>query len=160
VDITKPVGAGKKEEVKLDSAASHVLEECRMVLPGIQALFGFQLIAVFNQGFDEKLTASEQQLHFLALFLVALSAAFVMAPAALHRQTQQRSVSERFIWLSSLLVLGSMFPLALGMSLDVYLIARVVFGTPGMGLAFSTMLFAVLMALWMLLPRLESRRNR
>jgi len=30
---------------------SHLLEECRMVLPGIQALFGFQLIAVFNQPF-------------------------------------------------------------------------------------------------------------
>ena len=43
-----------------------------MVLPGIQALFGFQRIAVFNQGFDEKLTSGEQQLHFLALFLVAV----------------------------------------------------------------------------------------
>jgi hypothetical protein len=88
MDIAKPVGAGKKEALKLDSAASHLLEECRMVLPGIQALFGFQLIAVFNQGFDEKLTSGEQQLHFLALFLVALSAALVMAPAAIHRQSQ------------------------------------------------------------------------
>src|SRR5262245_25946426 len=97
--IRKPVGAGKKEEVKLAAAASYLLEECRMVLPGIQALFGFQLIAVFNQGFDEKLSPGEQQLHFIALFLVALSAALVMTPAAIHRQTQQRSVSERFIWL-------------------------------------------------------------
>jgi hypothetical protein len=31
-----------KEELSLDSAARHILEECRMVLPGIQALFGFQ----------------------------------------------------------------------------------------------------------------------
>jgi len=37
--IAKPLGAGKKEAVKLDSAATHLLEECRMVLPGIQALF-------------------------------------------------------------------------------------------------------------------------
>ena len=157
--IRKPVGAGRKEEVKLDAAASHLLEECRMVLPGIQALFGFQLIAVFSQGFD-KLTSGEQQLHFLALFLVALAAALVMAPAAIHRQTQQRSVSERFIWLSSLLVLASMFPLALGMSLDVYLIARVVFGTPGIGLVFSAVLLALLILLWMVLPRLEGNRNR
>jgi len=34
--IRKPVGAGKKEEVKLAAAASYLLEECRMVLPGIQ----------------------------------------------------------------------------------------------------------------------------
>jgi Family of unknown function (DUF6328) len=160
MDIAKPAGAGKKEEVKLGAAASYLLEECRMILPGIQTLFGFQLIAVFSQGFDEKLTADEQQLHFLALFLVALAAALVMTPAAIHRQTQQRSVSERFIWLSSMLVLASMFPLALAMSLDVYLIARVVFGTPGIGLAFSALLLTLLLALWMLLPRLEGRKNR
>src|SRR4051794_8146312 len=127
MDIAKPAGQGKTEEVKLDSAAAHLLEECRMVLPGIQALFGFQLIAVFNQGFGEKLSSGEQQLHFVALFLVAVSAALVMSPAAIHRHTQQRTVSERFVWLSSWLLLMSMFPLALGLSLDVYLIARIVF---------------------------------
>ena len=59
MSIAKPVGAGRKEEVRLDSAASHLLEECRMVLPGIQALFGFQLIAVFNDGFEHKLALGE-----------------------------------------------------------------------------------------------------
>jgi uncharacterized protein DUF6328 len=160
MSIAKPVGAGKTEEVKLDSAASHLLEECRMVLPGIQALFGFQLIAVFNDGFDHKLSPPERQLHFLALFLVALAAAFVMAPAAIHRQSQQREVSERFIWLSSILLRISMLPLALGLTLDVYLIAIVVFGTPGLGLAFAAALLLVLLVLWMVLPRLEGRRSR
>jgi len=128
-----------------------------MVLPGIQALFGFQLIAVFSPGFDGKLAPGEQQLHFLALFLVALAAALVMAPAAIHRQTQLRYVSERFIWLSSRLVLASMFPLALGLSLDVYLIARVVFGTAGVGIAFAAVLLVLLMMLWIVLPRREGR---
>jgi Family of unknown function (DUF6328) len=123
MDIGKPVGTGKWEEVRLEAAASYLLEECRMILPGIQALFGFQLIAVFNQGFDEKLTSGEQQLHFFALFLVALAA-------------------------------------ALGMSLDVYLIARAVFGTPGIGLVLSAVLLALLIMLWMVLPRLEGSRNR
>ena len=131
-----------------------------MVLPGIQALFGFQLIAVFNQGFDQKLSSGEQQLHFAALLLSALAATLVMTPAAIHRQSQQRFVSERFIWLSSLLLLTSMFPLALGLSLDVYLIARVVFGTPVLGIAFAALLLAVLMLLWMILPRFEGRKNR
>jgi uncharacterized protein DUF6328 len=160
MSIAKPVGAGKTEKVKLDSAASHLLEECRMVLPGIQALFGFQLIAVFNDGFDHKLSPPERQLHFLALFLVALAAAFVMAPAAIHRQSQQREVSERFIWLSSLLLRISMYPLALGLTLDVYLIARVVFGAPVLGLVFAAILFVALAALWLLMPWREARENR
>jgi len=160
MSIEKPLGAGKKEEVKLDSAATHVLEECRMVLPGIQALFGFQLIAVFNQGFDEKLSPGEQQLHFVALFLVAVSAALVMAPAAIHRQSQQREVSERFIWLSSLLLRMSMLPLALGLSLDVYLIARVVFDAPALGFVFAATLLVVLAILWWFVPRREAAKNR
>jgi len=54
----------------LSDAVSHILEECRMVLPGIQALFGFQLIAVFNQTFWDKLQPHEQVIHFAAIYLV------------------------------------------------------------------------------------------
>jgi hypothetical protein len=160
MSVEKPVGAGRKEEVRLDSAASHLLEECRMVLPGIQALFGFQLIAVFNDAFDHKLAPGERQLHFLALFLVALAAALVMAPAAIHRQSQQREVSERFIWLSSLLLRVSMYPLALGLTLDVYLIGRVVFDAPILGFVFAAILFVALVVLWLVLPWREAKVNR
>ena len=34
---------------KTEKMAREAIEEARMVLPGIQALFGFQLIAVFSQ---------------------------------------------------------------------------------------------------------------
>ena len=36
------------ERVSLSQAAEYLLEECRMVLPGIQALFGFQLGTFFS----------------------------------------------------------------------------------------------------------------
>src|SRR3954469_20072196 len=119
MSIEKPTaGAGKKEPIKLDAAAAHILEECRMVLPGIQALFGFQLIAVFNDGFAEKLSAAEQYVHLAAIVLVVIAVALVMAPAAIHRFTSQREVSERYIWVASQLLLASMVPLALALCLD------------------------------------------
>ena len=64
------------EQVSLSQAAEYLLEECRMVLPGIQALFGFQLIAVFNAGFHERLSQGLQRLHLLAIALVALFGGF------------------------------------------------------------------------------------
>lgn len=128
-----------------------------MVLPGIQALFGFQLIAVFNEGFDDKLSRGEQLVHFLAICLVALSAGFIMAPAAIHRQTQQRSVSERFVWISSWLLLLGMYPLAAALSLDLYLIGRVIFDSAAPAILCGAALFAVLMLLWIALPRHERR---
>ena len=39
-----------RQELSLNDAATHVLEECRTVVPGMQALFGFQLIAVSRRG--------------------------------------------------------------------------------------------------------------
>ena len=37
----------------LEEEATHATDEARMVLPGIQAILGFQLIAVFNQRFED-----------------------------------------------------------------------------------------------------------
>jgi len=159
-DIEKPAASqGKTEKIGLDAAAAHLLEECRMVLPGIQALFGFQLIAVFNAGFSDKLSGAEQTAHLAAILLVAIAIALVMTPAAIHRQTQQREVSERFLWLSSSLVLASMFPLALGLCLDVYLICRIVLESKAVGAAISVLLLVLYFWFWLALPRREARRQ-
>jgi hypothetical protein len=151
MDIKKPQGAGKKEQISLDSAAKHLLEECRMVLPGIQALFGFQLIAVFNGG--------EQRLHLVAIILVVVAVALVMAPAAIHRWTQQRAVSERFIWISSQLLFAGMLPLALALSLDIYLIGRVILGASALSAAIAALALAVVLFLWIVLPWREQGKQ-
>ena len=66
-----------------EKMAREAIEEARMVLPGIQALFGFQLMAVFSQRFNE-LDHGEQALHFIAVLLIAESIGFIMTPAAYH----------------------------------------------------------------------------
>jgi hypothetical protein len=160
------IAAGKKqqaasmEKLPLSKAAEFLLDECRMVLPGIQALFGFQLIVVFNEGFSEKLGPGEQRLHLLATALVAIAVALIMAPAALHRQTGAQHVSEAFVRSSTLLLLCSMLPLALGVCLDFYLIARVILESAWSG-ALAVALLAVFVGLWFALPRIYgSRRAR
>jgi hypothetical protein len=157
--LVKPRGTGAKEEISLDAAAGHLLEECRMVLPGIQALFGFQLIAVFNQGFDEKLSHSAQMVHLVALVLTALAMALVMTPAALHRMAEPKSVSERFVWMASAMVLAGMVPLALGVGLDAYVVASVVTESTSAGMLLGAALLAVFVWLWFLLPRRERSRH-
>ncbi len=145
----------RKESLPLSKAAEYLLEECRMVLPGIQALFGFQLIAVFNPGFAQKLSTPEQQLHLLAIGLVAVAVALIMTPAAYHRQEGARVVTETFLRLSTRLLLWSMLPLAIGICLDFYLIARIILKGTLVPLL-AVLLFAVYAGLWFALPR--SRR--
>ena len=69
----------------LEEEATHATDEARMVLPGVQAILGFQLIAVFNQRF-ENLSTAQQYVHLDAFLLVALAMSLLMAPAAYHRR--------------------------------------------------------------------------
>ena len=146
-----------REPLEPKDAASHVLDECRMVLPGIQALFGFQLIAFFNQGFTDKLSESQQALHLGATIAVAVAAGLVMTPASLHRQAEQMSVSRRFIATASAFLLASMVPLSLGICADVYLVSHMVLKDTAPALAIAGGLFLFLVLFWLVFPRVWRR---
>ena len=122
-----------------------------MVLPGIQALFGFQLIAVFNERFKE-LTEDERLIHFSATVLVTIAIALIMTPAAYHRLAEQTTISKFFVWLASWLIAAAMVPLMLGLMLEVYLLGLLVIGDPKTSLAASTALFGVFSMLWFVFP--------
>lgn len=122
-----------------------------MVLPGIQALFGFQLIAVFNAKFWD-LAPVHRVVHLLAIGLVAIAVAVVMTPAAYHRMALQNSMSQSFIDVSSRLLLCSMFPLLLGTCLDFYLISTMILSDAWWGVGLSLALMGVFGSLWFGLP--------
>lgn len=145
----------QREELPLPEAMTHLLEECRMVLPGIQALFGFQLIAVFNSSFAEKLSWAEQRLHLLAIGLVAIAVALVMAPAAYHRLSHPMEATKHFIRIASRLLLASMFPLMVSICLDFYIISRLISNNRHFSLLLSFFLLCVFATLWFLFPRLH-----
>src|SRR5438552_2167282 len=154
----RPNSSSEREDLSLNDAATHVLEECRTVVPGMQALFGFQLIAVFSARFKEDLSQAERVLHLAALLLVAISIALVMAPAALHRQSEPMSVSRGFIATSSRLLMASMVPLAAGICPDVYVIARVTLGTNIGAAIVAVLLLGVFLVFWRVIPQRARRR--
>ena len=100
----------------LKDALQQTLDEARMVLPGVQALFGFQLIAVFNEGFERRLSDFEQDLHLVAIVLVTIAIALLTTPAAYHRQVDRRRATAEFLALASRLISGAMLPLAAGLA--------------------------------------------
>ena len=142
----------EREELPLEKAAEYLLVECRTIVPGIQALFGFQLVSVFSQRFAEQLSPREQELHLLAIILVVIAMALIMTPAAYHREMGGREVTSTFLAVSTKLVVASMIPLALALCIDFYLVARVIlnsFIVP----VLAVILFTICMTLWFVLPR-------
>jgi hypothetical protein len=131
-----------------------------MVLPGIQALFGFQLIAVFSDGFVKKLSPLEQQIHYLSIILTVIAVALVMTPAAIHRQVDPFAGSRRFVRCSTVLLLLSMFPLALSICLEIYLIAHMIPGLAGSSFVSAAALLCLFASLWIVLPFIEKKSDR
>ena len=137
----------------LEDQEQSVHEEARMVLPGVQALFGFQLVAVFNQRFTA-LDNADRALYFLSLLLVTGAIGLFMAPAAMHRLSERKCVSDNLVDVSSKLIAASMPPLALAIALDVYLVARLAFddGDRTVCAVVAGIVLSALLALWFIFP--------
>ena len=153
-----PGAAEAGESVK--DALQQTLDEARMVLPGVQALFGFQLIAVFSDGFERHLSEAEQSLHLAAIVLVTIAIALVMTPAAYHRQVEPRRATVSFLVLASRLVSAAMLPLAAGLAIDVHLIARVITGMPVLAATIGVVVFGLFVALWFAFPQWRAAQLR
>ena len=97
-----------------------MLTEARVVLPGAQALFGFQLAIVLTQAF-EQLPSVSRMTHAASLFLVALAILMLMAPAAYHRIVHAGEDTRDMYRIGSALVTMATAPLALGLAGDIYL---------------------------------------
>jgi Family of unknown function (DUF6328) len=139
------------EQLDLVHSAEFLLDECRMVLPGIQALLGFQLIAVLTKSFSE-LPAAFKYIHCVALCAVALSVVLLMTPAALHRIGFQGEDDPAFFRIGSWLVVAGSIPLAIGIAADVAVVFYKVIENSGVALAAGLAALIVLIGLWLGYP--------
>lgn len=132
---------------KLKDKIDQVLTEDRMVLPGAQALLGFQLIAILMESF-EKLPASSKYVHLASLFLIALSIILLMTPAAYHRLVEDGEETERFHRFASRLLIAGMIPLAFGLCADLYIVAQKVTESHVASIAASSLMLLFFYGLW------------
>jgi hypothetical protein len=149
---------GRKSESKLEDRINYVLTEARVVLPGVQALFGFQLVVVLTEAFG-KLPASSAIVHLGALGAVAVSTVLLIAPAAHHRIVYGGEDSEEFPPIAGAYLLGATVLLALGMAGDWYVIAAKVLESRLWGIASALVTACACLGLWHLLPLIARMRR-
>jgi hypothetical protein len=107
----------------LKDKIEQVLTECRVVLPGVQALLGFDFATVLTQGF-EKLPETSKQVHLASLALIGLSMVLLMMPAARHRIVEEGEETEAFHRFASRVLLLALVPLAFGVASGLFVITR------------------------------------
>ena len=134
-----------------------LLEELRTIMPGVQVLFGFLLIAPFSSRFPE-LDRVGTIAFTLTLVTACLAAVVFLAPAPYHRLRGQRDRDERLrdsvrFQLAGLALLG------LAMVQAVFVIIRFILDTTVAALL-AALVAAVVMGLWYVLPQARSRDGR
>jgi hypothetical protein len=138
-----------------------VLTEARVVLPGAQALLGFQFAAILMDAFT-KLPKTSQVLHLVSLGLIATSIIFLMAPAAFHRLVERGEDTDRMHRFASAMVICAMVPLALGIAADFYVVLAKVLDSTTLALSLSLASLIFFYGLWfglMLVARVRATRT-
>ncbi|MDX6725566.1 MAG: hypothetical protein QOK49_371 [Baekduia sp.] len=126
-DTTKDRARSDEDEAeRLDRELIELLNELRVVMPGVQLLFGFLLTVPFQQGFA-KIDAFQRDVYFATLVLTAASAAFLMAPSAFHRLTFRAGQKPYLIELGTRQTIAGMVLLAFAMNGAVLLLTDILF---------------------------------
>jgi hypothetical protein len=141
----------KEQPTPLPAKIEQMLTEARVIIPGAQALLGFQLIVTLHRSF-EQLPASSRVIHMVSLCAVALAVILLMTPAALHRITFAGEDTPLFFWLGSAFVIAAPLPLAVGIAGDLYVASAKAAESATLGAALSIGAFVVLLVLWYALP--------
>jgi hypothetical protein len=135
----------------------NIIEEARVILPGVQALFGFQTIAVFNDRFAD-LPNYATLCHLIGLGMVIIAVALVMTPAIYYRVVGPKFVSKRMCKRSSWLIRSALAPLACGLALFTVIYVATNELEASIAGALATFLF--LSGLWFAFPWNERRKCR
>jgi len=139
------------EEVSLKDKINQVLEEIRVVMPGSQALLGFQLVALFSPGFGD-LSQAHKEVHLISLGFIALATIFLMAPSAYHRIACKGNITESVNRFASRMLIVAMFFLISGLATDIWLATYVVMESSTTAWIASVSCFVVATLLWFVYP--------
>jgi Family of unknown function (DUF6328) len=130
--------AGEDAQERSAREVVELLQELRVVLPGVQVLFAFLLTVPFTQ-------------RFAQLTGTAAATALLIAPSAHHRLLWRRGAREERLQVGNLLtILGLVFlvPAMVGV---IFVITDLMFGSPT-AVGVTVAMAASFVLLWFLLP--------
>lgn len=146
------------EKEKLKRKADQLLQEIRIVLPGTQALLGFQFIAFFNETFLE-LDDYLRQIHFATLIVTMACTLLLISPVAYQQISEDGHTTKNFISFARKTTTITIGLLVIALSGNTYVAARV----SNLGTTFAAistaMLFLFGTGLFFIYSLFKSRRN-
>jgi multisubunit Na+/H+ antiporter MnhG subunit len=111
---------------RVDRELGELLEEIRVVLPGVEILFGFLILLPFQ--FSDELGQLERLLYLGAFLSVSAALALLVAPTVYHRVNFRHMDKLQLIGMANRMVIAASALLAAGIALAVYLVVETLVG--------------------------------
>jgi hypothetical protein len=149
-------GRDESELQRYDRNLGEILSELRVALPGVQVLFGFLLVAPFNQRFGT-VSHFERDLYFAALLCTLLASTLLIAPVLFHRLTFRLRQKAYIVETANRLMIAGLAVLAVALACSVLLITHYLFGAAA-GIVTTAGFLTAVGLMWFALPLRQRRR--
>ena len=120
---------GESEKQRVDRELIELLNELRVVLPGVQVLFAFLLTVPFSNGFS-RMTNLQRDVFFVAFLTATVATVLLIAPSTYHRIMFRQGNKRSLLFASNRLMLAGTAFLAVSMAASVYVITDALFEVP------------------------------
>jgi hypothetical protein len=135
-----------------------LLQELRVVLPGVQVLLAFLLTAPFQQRFAQ-LPGTLRSVFFASIVCATVATALLIAPSAHHRLRWREGEKERLLPIANREAIWGTLFLAAAIVLALYVVTNVLFAT-WIALLTAVLAVALFAGLWYALPLLGGRSRQ
>ena len=143
-------------ERRRERELNELLQELRVILPGVQFLFGFLLTVPFDNGFKD-VTSLERTIFFVALVAAAAATVFLMAPPANHRLRWREHDRERVLQTSHRNTIVGTVLLAVAIIASLFVVTSTIFQA-GVGAATAVSIAVLIAIIWYVTPLLQKSR--
>jgi hypothetical protein len=145
-----PVAEEETPQERADRELIELLNELRVVLPGVQVLFAFLLAVPVANGW-KRITPFQRDVFFVALLATTVSTALLIAPSSYHRLRFRHVEKERLVFISNRLVLAGLAALLVAIVASVLLVTDYIF-EKSTAVATAVAIVVVFLGLWYGLP--------
>src|SRR5215211_2977397 len=141
---------GEDHQERTAREVVELLQELRVILPGVQVLFAFLLTVPFAQRFGQ-LNGLQTGVFFATLLCTATATALLIAPSAHHRLLWRQGAREQRLELGNVLTIAGLIFLVPAMVGVVFVITAFIFNLTA-GVTVTALLTLSFVLLWFVLP--------
>ena len=143
---------------RADRELIELLNELRVVLPGITVLFAFLLAVPFAKGWS-RITDFQRDVFVIAVLATGVSIAFLTAPSSYHRLRFRHGDKEHLVQVGNRVAIAGIASFAVALEAAILLVVDYVLSL-GAAIAATGAVGGIVLVLWYGLPLSAAMRER